>query len=284
MPGRHTAIFDSGVGGLTVLAALRRADPGRSFLYLGDTARVPYGTKSPAIVTRYALEAAWFLHRYDVEALVVACNTASAVALPALRAAYPDLPVLGVVEPGARAALAATRSGRIAVLGTEGTVASGAYREAIHAHRPDAVVVESACPLFVPLAEEGVTEGPLARLAVERYLEGLLEQDVDTIVLGCTHYPLLRELIADVAGTGVRIVDSAEPLAEELQRRVSPAEEGDASLRLFTTDHPGRFVGIGAPFLGAPIETPTRVDLEGLVVEERQRLGSDDFLYGSDVA
>jgi glutamate racemase len=279
---RAIAVFDSGVGGLTVLGALREAFPGTDFVYLGDTARVPYGTKSAGVVTRYALEAAWYLSQRPLAALVVACNTASAVAIPDLRRAHPDLPIFGVVEPGARAAVAASQRGGILVLGTEGTVASGAYPRAISALRQDAAVRVVACPLFVPLAEEGLVSGPIPELAASHYLDGVLDDSIDTVVLGCTHYPLLRDVIAARTGPHRRIVDSAAPLVEELRPRVDQTSPGQGDLTVLTTDHPTRFLRIGRRFLGSPVTEPTRIDLEALVAEERRRQGgSDAFLLGA---
>ena len=183
-------VFDSGVGGLTVLKALIARLPGEPTVYLGDTARVPYGTKSGEVVTRYSLANAAALMEFDLKLLVVACNTASAVALPALRERLP-IPVVGVIEPGVGAALAATRSGKVAVIGTPGTIGSGAYQRALTAGRPGLEVRAQACPLFVPLAEEGWTEGEVPRLVAERYLGDLRRSGVETVLLGCTHYPLL---------------------------------------------------------------------------------------------
>lgn len=288
-PPRRIGVFDSGVGGLTVLAALRQALPGMQFAYLGDTARVPYGTKSADVVRRYALEAAWFLAQEPLAALVIACNSASAVAVEAVAAAHPQVPVYGVIEPGARAAVAATRSGRIGVLATEGTVASGAYPRAIAALRPDAVVLQAACPLFVPLAEEGWTEGQVPSLIAQRYLEPVLAAGVDTLVLGCTHYPLLRDVIARVAGPEVCIVDSAAPLAAEVASRLAARPvAGSASqavpppeatgVRYVTTDDPARFIRVGVRFAGEAVERAERVDLEGLVAAAQARFGSDTFL------
>ncbi len=195
-------IFDSGFGGLTVQRAILDALPAVDTIYLGDTARLPYGSKSAETVTQYSLKNARFLARHEIDLLVVACNTASAVAIPALQAELP-VPVLGVVEPGARAAVRATRTGRVGVIGTQGTVASGAYQRAIHALRPDAEVVARACPLFVPLAEEGWTDpaDPVVQGIVDRYLAPLRTAGVDTLVLGCTHYPLLKAAIARALST-----------------------------------------------------------------------------------
>ncbi|PLX92355.1 MAG: glutamate racemase [Desulfuromonas sp.] len=248
---RAIGVFDSGVGGLTVLREIMRRLPEEDLVYLGDTARVPYGTKSAETVRQYALEAGEFLVERGVKMLVVACNTASAVALPALRERF-KLPVVGVIEPGARRA-ARSRKGRIGVIGTEGTIGSGRYVEAIHALLPGAQVFSAACPLLVPLAEEGWAEHQVARLAVQEYLAPLKKNDVDTLVLGCTHYPLLRNVLQAEMGDGVTLVDSAEETAatvadlfreQGLQRPQSGGQRA-----FFVTDVPTRFIRVGQPFL-----------------------------------
>ena len=254
-------IFDSGVGGLTVQRALLDALPGADTIYLGDTARLPYGTKSAATVTQYSLRNARFLVRHGIDLLVVACNTASAVALPALRAALP-VPVIGVVEPGARAAVKATSGGRIGVIGTAGTIGSGAYTAALHALRPDAVVVAWACPLFVPLAEEGWTDpaDEVVRGVVRRYLAPLKAARIDTLVLGCTHYPLLKAAIAAEL-PGVTLVDSAETVAAEV-KALLPAPAGRVATHQFlVTDTPERFLAVAGRFLGRPVESAEHVDV-----------------------
>lgn len=252
-------VFDSGVGGLTVLRALRTALPGESFLYLGDTARLPYGTKSAESVARYSVQAAEALVDEGVKLLVVACNTAASVALPAIAEGFPDLPVVGVLEPGAAAACAASRSGHIAVIATEGTVRGGAYERAILRRRPDATVVSVPCQLFVALAEEGWTDGDIAAAVARRYLEPLFARAAapDTLVLGCTHFPVLREPIAAVVGPGVTIVDSAITTAEAVAREIHerglarPGPGGD--VRFLATDGPERFARVGQRFLGVPV-------------------------------
>jgi glutamate racemase len=264
--GSHSPIgvFDSGVGGLTVLKALMERLPHESTLYLGDTARVPYGTKSGEVVTRYSLKNAQFLLERGIKLLVVACNTASAVALPALSAALP-VPVLGVIAPGARAALRRTKGRGVGVIGTPGTIRSGAYQRELQAES-NVRVKARACPLFVPLAEEGWTAGEVPRLVAREYLADFAREGVDTLVLGCTHYPLLKSVIAEVVGSGVALVDSAEATAEavavllEEQRMLAPAghtpEHG-----YFVTDVPERFVEVGARFLGRSIPSAEQVDL-----------------------
>jgi glutamate racemase len=254
-------IFDSGVGGLTVLRAIRERLPRENLVYLGDTARVPYGNKSPATVSRYALEDAQFLLGCGVKMIVVACNTASALAAPALRERFPALPILGVIGPGARAAVAATRNKRIGVIATAATIGSGAYenriREALALAGDDGPlhIVSKACPLFVPLVEEGETESEIARQVAEKYLAELRTQRIDTLVLGCTHYPLLRRTIAATMGDGVTLVDSAEAAAAETgkmleQRGMLRGDGAVAEQHFYVTDAAQRFHGTAATFLG----------------------------------
>jgi len=257
-------VFDSGVGGLTVVRALRERLPGAHLTYLGDTARVPYGIRSVETVRRYASEAAAFFRRRGVEGLIVACNTVSAVALDVVEREFPG-PVLDVVRPGVAAALAATRRGRVGVIGTPATVRSDAYGEGLRRARSDLVVVSRACPLFVPLAEEGWTEGDVPRLAAERYLAPLREAGVDTVVLGCTHYPLLAGVIAAVMGDGVTLVDSAAAVAAvagERSRAIRRSGRAEPD-RFFVTDAGGAFGEVARRFLGAPVERLEQVSLAG---------------------
>lgn len=253
-------VFDSGVGGLTVLRALISALPHEDFLYLGDTARLPYGTKSPQTVARYSVRAAEALVERGIKALVVACNTASASALPALRERFPDLPVIGVIEPGAKAACDASATGRIAVLATEGTVKGGAYLEAILALRPDAHVTQVAAQIFVALAEEGWSEGEAVEAVTRRYLAHL-DARIDTVVLGCTHFPLLAEAIRREVGPGRHVVDSAATTARattaELDARHLLRAAHTGEIRLLATDSPERFARVGQRFLGAAIAPGT---------------------------
>jgi glutamate racemase len=263
---KSIGIFDSGVGGLTVLREIMQALPQEDTLYFGDTARVPYGTKSPETVTRYAGEIASFLVRRDIKLLVVACNTASAVALPTLKR-HLTIPVVGVIEPGARRAVLVTRSGRIGVIGTTGTIRSSAYTRAIKRLKPDAEVLTRACPLFVPLAEEGWIDNQIARLTAQTYLQELKEAAVDTLVLGCTHYPLLKPMIADVMGPGVTLVDSAEETARTVaailadQRLLRPPSE-KGNHNYYVSDIPAGFVRVGNRFLGGKLGDVFQVSLD----------------------
>jgi len=262
-------VFDSGIGGLTVLKALQERLPAESFIYLGDTARLPYGTKTAGTVERYALQAVYELTRRGVKAIVIACNTASAAALPALQVAHPDLPVIGVIAPGAEAAVAATRTGRIAVLATEGTVRGGAYQREILQRLPRAQVTAVAATLFVALAEEGWIEGEVVTATARRYLSPLLEAAAapDVLVLGCTHFPPLAPVIQQVAGN-VRIVDSAVTTAAALAQLLSTRNMTIAPTRsgrthFLVTDGEERFMRVGPVFLGRPISAVEveRIDL-----------------------
>lgn len=266
---RKIGVFDSGMGGLTVLKALSASLPDATFVYLGDTARLPYGTKSASTVEHYALQAARALTRHDVDLLVIACNTASAVALGPLTENLAPLPVVGVVEPGAEAGVAATRKGHIAVIATESTVRGGAYERAIKARAPEVRVTQTACPLFVALAEEGWTTGTVATAAAERYLDPIFKvpehERPDTLVLGCTHFPALREIIKYAIGPGVAIVDSAETTARRVHGLL-PASNGSAPAeapRFLVTDSPERFARVGSIFLDRPI-APDAVELVDL--------------------
>lgn len=276
MDDRPIGVFDSGVGGLTVLRALRSALPGESFIYLGDTARLPYGTKSSDTVRRYALQAARHLVDRRVKMLVIACNTASSVALEALRERWPDLPVMGVVAPGATAACEATRSGKVGVLATPGTVAGGAYEREIARRDPSVDVLAVACPVFVALAEEGWGRGPVARAAVAAYLEPLSSSPdgapvVDTVVLGCTHFPALRSEIEAYLGEHVTVVDSAQTTALAVGRALleqdMTADTGAGPragsstpiVRYLATDEPATFARSATPFLGEEV-SPGQVE------------------------
>jgi len=250
-------VFDSGIGGLTVARALFERLPRESVIYFGDTARVPYGPKSPDTVRRYAAEILAYLLQRGVKAMVVACNTITAQALDYLQERSP-VPLVGVIEPGARAAVQATRAGTIGVIGTAGTIASGAYERAITAIRPDARVHARACPLFVPLVEEGWFDHPATELIAREYLEPLRRAGVESLVLGCTHYPLLKPLLARVMGPGVTLVDSAEETAKVVARELEAggllAGDGHHEHVFVVSDDEPHFRKVGARFLGEKLK------------------------------
>lgn len=264
-------VFDSGLGGLTVAKAMRERLPDEDLVYLGDTARVPYGTRSAETVVAYARACARHLSQYEIKLLVVACNTVSAVALPLLSVEL-DLPVLGVIAAGARAGARASQSGRVGVLATAGTVASGAYPRAFAGIDSRAEVHMAEAPLLVPLAEEGWTDGTVPELAADRYLRPLLAQGIDALVLGCTHYPVLRAAIEQqltrLARRPLPVVDSAYATADELgqllqQRGMAAPAGSGGSLRMLVTDRPARFLDVAGRFLGVPVGSHqvTQVDL-----------------------
>lgn len=256
-------IFDSGVGGLTVYRALHAALPDEHFVYLGDTARIPYGTKSLATVERYAVENSRFLDAHGIKLLVVACNTASALALPAIRTGV-GVDVMGVIEPGARAAVAASAGQRIGVIATEATVQSGAYSKAIARLAPSAQVFETACPLFVALAEEDFADSDEARSIAAKYLKVINQSEVDTLVMGCTHYPILRRVIQETVGEDVRLIDSGEATARDvaalLETKRLARQQGAEQARerqlcddldhFYVTDAAARFARVAERFLG----------------------------------
>jgi glutamate racemase len=266
-------IFDSGVGGLTVLKEIRARLPHEDLIYLGDTARLPYGTKSHATVERYAARAAAYLEARDVKLIVVACNTASAVALPLLTEKFAPMPVIGVVEPGARRAVAQSRTRSHLILATEATTRERAYTQAIQALDPDAVCQEVACSMFVALAEEGWGDGAIAEQTAEKYLlplrEGKPGHHPDTAILGCTHFPLVRAAIAAALGESITIVDSATTTAESVvdvleQASLLTAQTTSGSLSLLATEGPDRFARVGGNFLGAVLN---RDDIEVVDIE-----------------
>ncbi|MBI4949544.1 MAG: glutamate racemase [Deltaproteobacteria bacterium] len=260
-------VFDSGIGGLTVLREITRLLPDENTIYLGDTARVPYGSKSKETIERYSFEVASFLMRHDIKFLVAACNTASALAVPKLTLKL-GIPVLGVIEPGAKAAVSATRNKRIGVIGTEGTIRSGAYASAIKMIDPSVETFVKACPLFVPLVEEGWNEDDVTMLVAERYLLDLKNSGVDTLVLGCTHYPLLKDIISRVMGASVRLIDSAEATAVEVKRILSEKallnSGANTTHSFFVTDSPERFLAVGRRFYGEGLERAELANIEGL--------------------
>lgn len=256
-------IFDSGIGGLTVLKAIEQALPRENLIYLGDTARVPYGNKSRETISRYSSENTHFLTQAGVKAVVVACNTASALALSDLQKNF-SIPIIGVIEPGAAAAVQATQSGKIGIIGTEATIASASYTKAIEAFNPKLRVWGLACPLFVPLAEEGWVEDEITESVARKYLAPFFKTPIDTLILGCTHYPILKKMISKVMGEKVTLVDSAEQTAFALKKLLEEKnlERRDSSPRsetLFVTDSPARFKEVGRNFLNRKLEGVTLV-------------------------
>lgn len=258
-------IFDSGIGGLTVVKEIISHLPGESIIYLGDTARVPYGIRSRDTVLKYAIENTLFLKQMGIKLLVVACNTVSAAGLEVLEQIIPTKTV-GVLKPGVKAAVGATRSGRIGIIGTEGTIRSGAYQKEIKQMLPDAKILAEPCPLFVPLVEEGILDGPVADLIIDRYLNGLKRSSIDTLVLGCTHYPLLKKAIADYMGDEVMLIDSAIETSKTVKKML--LNEGllnDNAIperKFYVTDSPERFKQIGRLFLGDAMNGVEQVSLQ----------------------
>jgi glutamate racemase len=261
-------IFDSGIGGLTVVKEIVAKLPLENIIYLGDTARVPYGIRSPETVTRYSFENTQFLLSQEIKMLVVACNTASAISLEAVKKEFP-LPVIGVLEPGARAAVATTRARKVGVIGTEATIASGAYEAAIKKLAPDIDVYSLACPLFVPLAEEGWTDNDVAQLVAGKYLAPLRGTGIDTLVLGCTHYPLFKSVIAQAIDPDISLIDSATETAKEVEAVLDKLKwsingPGEVVRKFYVTDLPSRFEIIGRRFLGNSLHHAEQVQIGGV--------------------
>jgi glutamate racemase len=263
--GKAIGVFDSGIGGLTVVHELLDRLPNEDIIYFGDTARLPYGTKSPETVLRFSRENLNFLKRRKVKLIVIACNTASSIALPGLQKEE-DIPVIGVLQPGVRAAAKATRRKRIGVIGTTATIRSSAYEKALREIDPGIEIWSRACPLFVPLVEEGWLDDEITYLTARRYLDTLTEFGADTLVLGCTHYPLLKGVISRVAGDRVVLVDSAQETAIEVERILGERtlrsdSEREGSFSVYVSDIPYLFREVGERFLGRPIENVEHVEL-----------------------
>lgn len=265
MTNQESAIglFDSGIGGLTVLHKIIEVLPRENTVYLGDTARAPYGTKSVETVVRYSFENTAFLIEKGVKLVVVACNTSTALALSGLKDEF-SLPLIGVIEPGVRRALQVTKNKRVGIIGTEATIQSGAYSKALKAEEEKVEVYSRACPLFVPLVEEGWTDNAVVSMTVEAYLGSLKQSGIDTLILGCTHYPLLKKAIRKFMGQGVTLIDSAEEVAKEvaaiLKRHSIVRKSGKGSHSFFVTDAPDRFVKVGHRFLGEKVESAVRIE------------------------
>lgn len=256
MKKQAIGVFDSGLGGLTILSALRRQLPHEDLIYFGDTANVPYGSKSKETVTRFSLDIARFLEKQGVKLIVVACNTASALALAQLRKVC-KVPVMGVIEPGAAKAAKVSKTGKIAVLGTEATVRSKAYVKALLKKRPTADIIQQPCPLFVPLVEENWTRTRAAREIAASYLKPVLKAKADTVILGCTHYPVLKPVLSKIAGPRVQLVDSADTVAQAvsafLQQHKQQETTGKGTLTVYASDDPHRFKRLAACLLSDPI-------------------------------
>ncbi|MFQ5411591.1 MAG: glutamate racemase [Phycisphaerae bacterium] len=276
---RCIGVFDSGIGGLTVVRALQTRLPNEHIVYFGDTARVPYGIKSGETVTRFARENCDFLMRFDPKMLIVACNTASAAALPALEAEV-RLPMCGVVEPGAREAVLRSSGGTIAVIATEATINSDAYRRAMQQVASDVRVVQKSCPLFVPLAEEGRRcDDPITRSVVRDYLDPVVRLDPRVLVMGCTHYPLLREAIAEVMGPDVLLVDSGEQTARAVVSRLESdgllaPRDAPGQLNFYVSDNPQRFRELGQRFLDRPVVDVTWISPEQFFAQDVERVAN----------
>ena len=268
MDKRPIGVFDSGVGGLTVLREIMEMMPYEDVIYFGDTARIPYGSKSEQTVKKFAYQCAKFLYDKEVKTIVIACNTASAVAIDYLKDRF-DIPVIGVIEPGARGAVEATKNGRIGVIGTYATIGSSAYQNKIMEKMPEAEIVGIPCPLFVPIVEEGWEYSEVARLTARQYLTELMEHDVDSLVLGCTHYPILRNTIGQVLGEKVRLVNPAFETAKELKEtlRENNMTKNDfvkAVYRYYVSDAPEKFRRIGGNFLKKEIELLEEIQIDSI--------------------
>jgi glutamate racemase len=265
MTNRDNAIglFDSGIGGLTVLQKVIEMLPTENTIYLGDTARAPYGTKSVETVVRYSFENAEFLIEKGVKLVVVACNTSTALALEALREKL-NVPLIGVIQPGVRKALLISKNKKIGVIGTEATIQSGAYTKVLKTNGGNIEVYSRACPLFVPLVEEGWTDNGVASMTVKTYLGSLKKSGIDTLILGCTHYPLLKTAIRNFMGSTVQLVDSAQEIAKEvgevLKKQSLARREGKGNHSFFVTDAPDRFIKVGGRFLGDKVESAVRIE------------------------
>ncbi len=266
MAERPVGVFDSGVGGLTVVSQLFRILPQEDIIYFGDTAHLPYGSKSKEAVTRYSLEIADFLRTQKAKIIVVACNTASSFALSSLTENI-EIPVIGVIEPGAQAAIDATRNSKIGIIGTEGTIKSRAFEEALKRIDKNVKVFSRACPLFVPLVEEGWLDEPETSQIAEKYLSPVKDEGIDTLILGCTHYPLLKELISRIMGQEISLIDTAEATARAVERKLGEKNllrkgSRKAIYKFFVSDDPDKFLQLGRRFLGKNIEKAERVNLE----------------------
>ena len=275
---RPIGIFDSGIGGLTVVKELKKQLPNEQLIYFGDTARIPYGTKSKELIRQFAVEDAQFLMQFDIKLLIVACNTASSLAIGTLREHF-SLPIVGVVKPGARAAAEKSKNKRIGVIGTPSTINSGAYAEEIKKQIKTNDIYSQACPMLVPLVEEGWLDGEITRLTLEKYLKNLINKDVDTLILGCTHYPLLKSSIEKVTQRRMALIDSGLETAKrvkEILLKENLANDGakESDDLYFVSDNPQKFQKIGSMFLGEELENVRRIDFEKFLMENSEALKS----------
>lgn len=266
MDNRPIGVFDSGIGGLTVLKELINRLPGESVVYFGDTARVPYGSRSKDTIVKYSFQSVRFLLSKNVKAIVIACNTSSATALMDMKSHF-DIPVVGVIEPGAAAAAAASKNGRIGIIGTTATVRSGAYEVAIRKIDSTKSIVSNPCPLFVPIVEEGWANTKVAEMVAEEYLKPLIEDGVDTIVMGCTHYPLLRSVVSRITGGGVTLIDPAFETSREFmnilkENGLEREDDSPVKYNYYVSDDPDKFIKVGATFLEKDIENIEKIDIE----------------------
>lgn len=266
MDSRPIGVFDSGIGGLTVVKEIMEQLPNESIVYFGDTARVPYGTKSKETVTRYSFQCIRFLLEKKVKAIVIACNTASASSLDSAQQSF-DMPIIGVVEPGAISACQVTKANRIGIIGTEGTVSSGAYEKEINVINNDVKILLKACPLFVPIVEEGWQDTEIARLTAREYLDGIKDKGIDALVMACTHYPLLEKTIAEIMGDKIKLVNPAYETAKSLkemlhQLNIQNKGTKKSTYEYYVSDNPVKFKKVGENFLSKPIAYVEKIDIE----------------------
>jgi glutamate racemase len=276
-------IFDSGIGGLTVVKELIQLMPNENLVYFGDTARVPYGTRSVKLIKQYSLEDAAFLEQFNIKILIVACNTASAVAVDLLKSAL-TIPVTGVIEPVVSAALTHSHNNRIGVIGTTATIKSEAYNNKIYMQKSDTKVFGQPCPLLVPLVEEGWVDDEITRLTIRKYLSPLLAENIDTIILGCTHFPVLKHLIQDVVGPEITLIDSGLETAKVVKNllenmEINEKDDSTGTFQCFVSDIPDKFDEVGTRFLGKPVVNAKRVDFDKFLIEKGGKIYSPLNLY-----
>jgi glutamate racemase len=269
-------IFDSGIGGLTVVKQLLRFLPNENLVYFGDTARVPYGTKSKKLIRQYALEDAAFLEKFDIKLLVVACNSVSSAAVDLLKSVL-TIPVTGVIEPGVSAAIRETKNKRIGVIGTTATIGSNAYHKLLHDQDNQIKVFGQPCPILVPLVEEGWVDEEVTQLTIRKYLEPLLSQQIDTMILGCTHFPVIKELIQKEVGAKIRLIDSGEETARVVQNMLAEFnltrnKDDKGRVEFYVSDIPGKFDEVGTRFLGQPVINAQRIDFDQFLMKQGDKL------------